>query len=225
MKQELRLFLLSGILAAHATAAQESPSPHAAQGTWYGAYVDDSPCNRRPSVPSSSGGMSARSIICSFPPILYVLQVDVQGEEAVGTLTTGPAPPMTSYTAMQRVLQSKELETPDALELRGTVEGNSLSIATADDVIVMEAKVRRDRMDAQVVSKTADGEQAVRFERCVPDSKSRRTASECSIEALWRRLAEENSGPRLPPPTSSISRMPPSLGQQPFPAPFPSSPP
>lgn len=221
MKHELRLFLLSGSVAAHLAAGQESASPHAAEGMWFGAHVDDIPCDSRSSVPLPGQILPGVTRFCGSTTTLYVLEVAVHGEEAVATLTTGRAPSMSSYSAMQRVLQGRELEAPRPLELTGAAEGNSLSIAMANDIVVIEAMVKRDRMDATIASDTADGEQAVRFERCVPDTKSRRAATECSIDALWRRLAEESSETRMRSPMTSISRMPPSLGQQ---TPFPSSP-
>lgn len=232
MKHRVRLSLL-GILAAHTAGAQESADRHVAEGIWYGAYVDYSPCDlasllsRDPSATSSTAEIITMVSRCSAIPLLYVLEVSVQGEQAEGTLTVGVAPPMGSPGAMRRLLDGTRIEAPDGSAISGTVAGKRLSVATADEVpVVVEATVQGDRMQAAVSADTGDGvhSQDVRFERCVPESKQSRTDTECSVDALWRRLAEENSGPRRR-PSSMSSRGPPlpgSISDLPFPTPLPS---
>lgn len=194
MKDTVRLLLL-GILAAHAAGAEEPAREHRAEGVWYGADFDDSPCTR------TDGGLIREAVSrlpsCSASPVLYVLEVSVRGEEAIGTLTSGLRPVMGSPAAMRRLLSGTRIELPDGLAMHGEVAGDQLYLATADEVpVVVEATVRSNKMSATVSADADVNPRKIRFERCVPKSKQ----NDCSVNALWRRLAEENP-PRLVSPT------------------------
>lgn len=185
------LLLQSVLVAGAVAAAAEDPSgAYVADGIWYRGYRETVSC----------GGPLEGLTTCIGQGVV-VLELSVHGEEVTGTATSGLG--QGSAAAKRRLFEG----TPESAELRGTVDGDRLSLTTVGGMaLAIEATVSGDTMEVTVgPTNDADAPSLLRFERCVP-KRARRAQEECSVEALTRKLATEwspyASGYLEPPPAS-----------------------
>lgn len=190
-------FASAGVVAQEASKGVEDDD---ISGVWHGVFrlgADGADANRVAFVP------------LNMLLTLYVLDLDVAGEEVEGTLVVGNA--VDRRTAAERAMDALGLPgnegpaAPSPRPITGTIDGDTLTVETttlANRPRTITAKVRRDRMRAEI--RTGPETRSVLLRRCLPSPDA---PGECSLDALWAQYLEQTgSRPARVPTPEEIRR-------------------
>lgn len=212
--------LLSSALADETEQPTEAAAREAA-GVWYGVYthyVDRGFLLARAGTKFRRMGALATARQGTSEPIFVVLDLQLRDDAVQGTMKTGVGVRFEDpEAAMKRLfdIPLAEPTLPEDRAVEGTWEGEQLSFSVlpsgTEPVVEVTAEVDAGRMRA-TMQYAPDDVRNVRLDRCDPasaegqenaDGGTAEDVSFCSLESIWRRLAEEQGLPVNPSQSSS----------------------